>query len=164
MGKKLGVGIFSFTGDEGCVIVFTEILNDHYKEWINLIDFKFARALQKKNTLKGMDVAFVEGAISSKREEKRVKEVRKNCKVLVAIGSCAIDGSPSNHRNFFDKERMEEITPILKHFDLNKRVEPLKKFVKVDGEVPGCPMNDKAFVEVVNKALKDFGITKGGKA
>ena len=74
------------------------------------------------------------------------------------MGSCAIDGSPSNHRNFFDAERRKEIAPIIKKFNLNKRVEPLNKFIKIDASVPGCPMIGDKFVEVLNKHFKEFGI------
>lgn len=158
--KKLKIGIFSFTGDEGCVIVFTEILNDYIMQWKDLLEFKFARALQKKNTLKGIDVSFVEGAISSKKEAQSLIDIRKNSKRIVAIGSCAINGSPSNHRNSFDKKTLEEIKPTLKKFKLNTKVHPLKKYIKVDAEVPGCPMIEKTFVEVVNKYLKEFKVVK----
>jgi len=161
--RKLKVGIFSFTGDEGCVIVFTEILNDYLAKWKDLVEFRFARALQKKNSIRGIDVAFVEGAMSSKREVKRLREVRKNSKRIVAIGSCAISGSPSNHRNFFDKKRLKEIRPILNKFDLFEKVEPIKKFVKVDGEVPGCPMNEDAFIKAMEKYLGEFKISKSRK-
>jgi len=156
--KKLRVGIFSFTGDEGCVITFLEILNIYFFKWKDIIEFKYARVLQSKNEVKDIDVSFVEGAISSPREEKSIKKIRKNSKRVVAIGSCAIDGSPSNHRNFFDAARKKEIMPIIKKFNLNKRVEPLNKFIKVDTIVPGCPMMEGKFIEVLNKYFKEFGI------
>ena len=85
MNKKLNIGIFSFTGDEGCVIVFTEILNDYIGTWKDLVEFKFARVLQKKNTIKGIDVAFVEGAMSSPKEIKRLKQVRKTHWIAVSL-------------------------------------------------------------------------------
>ena len=69
--------------------MFTELLNEHYEEWFKLLNFKYAKILQSKNTLNGIDVAFVEGAITSKE---KIKEIRKNCKILVAIGSCVEKG------------------------------------------------------------------------
>jgi coenzyme F420-reducing hydrogenase gamma subunit len=156
--KKLKIGIFSFTGDEGCVINFIEILNYKFFEWIDHIDIKYAKALKSKNVLEDLDVAFVEGAISNKKEVEMIKKVRKNSKKLVAIGTCAIDGSPSNHRNFFDRAKMKEIRPIMKKFGHIKKVVPLKKFVKVDAEVPGCPIIEEKFVECMEKYLKEFGV------
>src|SRR3989344_9575723 len=92
-GRKLNVGIFSFTGDEGCVIVFTEILNYKIAEWKGLINFKSARVLQSKNEIEDIDVAFVEGAISTYKEEEKLKEIRAKSRKVVAIGTCAIDGA-----------------------------------------------------------------------
>lgn len=158
MPKKLNVGFFSFTSDEGCTIVFVEILNYKFFELKELIDFKYVKILKNKNEHSNIDVAFVEGAISSKKEIDRLKKIRENSKKLVAIGSCAINGTPSNHRNFFDEKKFQEISPILKRFNLNKNVEPLEKFVKVDSKVEGCPINEEKFVEVLNSYLKEFGV------
>jgi coenzyme F420-reducing hydrogenase gamma subunit len=158
--KRLRVGIFSFTGDEGCIIMFLELLNTYFFKWRDMIEFKYARVLQSRNVVKDIDVAFVEGAISTPREEKRIKEIRKNSKRVVAVGSCATEGAPSNHRNFFDAARKKEIEHVIKKFKLNWRVEPLSMFIKVDGIVPGCPMMGGKFVEVLNGYFKEFGIKK----
>jgi len=158
MAKKLKVGIFSFTGDEGCVIYFLEMLNERYKEWFEMIDFKYARVLKRRNVVKDIDVAFVEGAISTKKEEEKLREVRKNSKRIVAIGSCAISGNPSNQRNFFNMETKQEIDFLLKRFGHNEKVLPISEFVKVDDVVPGCPMIEENFVEVLAKYLKEFKI------
>jgi len=160
MKKKLKVGIFSFTGDEGCVIYFLEMLNERYKEWFELIDFKHARILKRKSIVKDIDVAFVEGAISSKKEEEKLREVRNNSKRVVAIGSCAISGNPSNQRNFFNMETKQEIDFLLKRFNMNEKVLPISEFVKVDDVVPGCPMIEENFVEVLTKYLKEFNVVK----
>jgi coenzyme F420-reducing hydrogenase gamma subunit len=160
MAKKLNIGIFSFTSDEGCVINFVEILNDKFFEWIELVNFKHARVLKTKNELKDLDVAFVEGAISNKKEEKKLKEIRKNSKIVVAIGSCAITGAPSNHRNFFNKETLEAIKPFLQQFEHREKVSPLHEIIKVDDTVPGCPIVPEKFVEVMEKYLKQFGVVK----
>jgi coenzyme F420-reducing hydrogenase gamma subunit len=154
--RKLKVGFFSFTGDEGCMIQFLEILNRKFAEWNDLLDIQYCRLLRSKNRMKGLDVAFVEGAVATYREEKSLKDIRKNSKKIVAIGSCAIDGTPSNLRNFFDEEKLKEIKNILEKFGHRKKVLPLKEFVKVDAEVEGCPMDEEAFIKVLNKYLKEF--------
>ena len=158
MKKKLNVGWFSFTCCEDSTIMFTELLNDHYKEWFEILDFKHARVLQKKNSLKGINVAFVEGAICSKQAIKELKEIRKNCKVLVAIGSCAVQGMPSAQRNNFDEKTRQEIQFLIDRFKHTDKVYNLKELVKVDYEVPGCPMEEDKFLEVLNKCLKEFKI------
>ncbi len=158
MKKRLNIGWFSFTCCEDSTIIFTELLNDHYKDWFEILNFKHARILQSKNTLKGIDVAFVEGAISSKEIVKELKEIRKNCKILVAVGSCAIQGMPSAQRNYFDEQTKQEIKFLLDRFKHTGKVYSLKELVKVDYEVPGCPMEEDKFLEILDRCLKEFKI------
>ncbi len=160
MKKRLNIGWFSFTCCEDSTIMFTELLNDHHEEWFKILNFKHAKILQSKNTMKGMDVAFVEGAITSNEMIKEVKEIRKNCKRLVAIGSCAIQGMPSAQRNFFDDKTKKQISFLLKKFHQTKNAKTVKDVVKVDYEVPGCPMEDNKFLEVLGKCLEEFKVAQ----
>jgi len=155
---KLKVGLFSFTSDEGCSMIFIELLNNHFFDWEKLLDFKYCKLLKSKGDIKNLDVAFVEGAISTFKEEKRLKEIRKNCKKLVAIGSCAVNGSPSNQRNFFSEDTKKEIKMVLDEFGHREKVSPLNEIVKVDDNVPGCPMDENKFLELLNKYFKEFKV------
>lgn len=160
MKKRLNIGWFSFTCCEDSTIMFTELLNDHHEEWFERLNFKHMKILQSKNTMKGMDVAFVEGAITSNEMIKDLKEIRKNCKKLVAIGSCAVQGMPSAQRNFFDGKTKKQISFLLKKFHQTKKVLIPKDIVKVDYEVPGCPMENDKFLEVLNKCLEEFKVAQ----
>jgi NAD-reducing hydrogenase small subunit len=104
-------------------------------------------------------VAFVEGAIATNHDEKKLKEIRKNSKKLIAIGACAVNGMPSAQRNTFDEKTRQEIQFILGRFGHREKVVPLKELVKVDDFVPGCPMNEEAFTKVLEKYLKEFNIS-----
>lgn len=158
MQKKLRVGWFTFTCSEDNTIVFLELMNERHAEWIRKLDFVHAKMLRSKNELKDLDVAFVEGAISGKKEVEKLEKIRANSKKLVAVGACAVTGLPSAQRNTFSEEQMEKIRPFLKLHGLNDKVEPVKKFVNVDMEVPGCPMDEKTFLAIMDKYLKEFGV------
>ncbi len=157
MARKLRVGVFSFTGDEGCVITFVEILNDWFMKWKDQVDFVNIRVLRGNNSLENLDVAFIEGAIAHPKEEAKLREIRANTKKLVAIGSCAIAGNPSNHRNFFDEKTLAEIRPLLEKFKHREKVVPLKEIVAVDAEVPGCPIQENVMVDLMNKYIAEMG-------
>jgi coenzyme F420-reducing hydrogenase gamma subunit len=75
------------------------MLNDHFAEWKKLVEFRFFKALKTKNRIEDLDVAFVEGAISSEKQTASLKNIRANAKYLVAIGACACNGQPSSGRN-----------------------------------------------------------------
>ena len=154
---KLRIGWFSFSCCEDSTIIFTEILNDYYKVWKDKVDFVSALVLQKRSTIKDLDVAFVEGAITSNAQEKKLLEIRKESKRLVAIGSCACTGMPSALRNDFDKDKKKEIENLLIRFQYSDRVRKVADVVKVDTQVPGCPMSEVNFLTVMNMYLKEFG-------
>jgi len=152
--RKLRFGFFSFTGDEGCMMIFIESLNARLVKWQKYVDISYSKLLREKsNNMKGLDVAFVEGAITNEEEVKRIKAVRKAAKKLVAIGECARTALPSAHRNVFAAKELAEIAPVLKKFNYLDKVYPLSKFVKVDYEVPGCPMDEAKFVALMETLI-----------
>lgn len=156
--KKLKVGWFSFSCSEDSTIMFTEMLNDNWDTWKDLVQFQHAKVLKKNNILEDIDVAFVEGAVSSAKEEKDVKEIRKVAKRVVTIGSCATTGLPAGQRNQFDDDTQECIKFLIQRFGQSDKVRSIPEVIEVDEKVPGCPMNEKKFLEVLNKYLKEFGI------
>lgn len=159
MNKKLRIGWFSFSCCEDSTIIFTELLNDHYKEWLGKIDFVNVLVLKKKNELKNLDVSFIEGAITSAKQEEKLLEIRSISKKLVAIGACACVGMPSSQRNFFDDKTNEEIKNILIRFKYADKVKKVSDVVNIDAQVPGCPMNENIFLQIMNKYLLEFGIS-----
>lgn len=151
--KKLRVGWFSFTCCEDSTILFTELLNTHWDRWKDKLEFVNARVLKTKGELKDLDISFVEGAISSQNHIDKLKKIRDNSKIVVAIGACAVNAMPSGWRNTFDEKTKQEIQYLVERFSHLPRVEPLSKFIKVDEIVPGCPMDEKRFLEIMDKYL-----------
>ncbi len=157
--KKLIIGWFSFTCCEDSTILFTELLNDNLEEWKKLIEFRHVKVLKTNNSLENLDVAFVEGAISSEKQALEAKKIREHAKIVVAIGSCACTGMPSASRNEFVSEEINDrIKWYLSHFDYSEKVIKLEDVIAVDDKVNGCPMNAQLFIETVNKYLKHFGV------
>jgi sulfhydrogenase subunit delta len=155
--KKLRVGFFSFTCCEGCTLVFLEALNskfDSYSEKLDLIHIRVLKPIPKK--FGKLDVAFVEGAICNKEELKKLKEIRKNSKKVVALGSGAINGWPSNLSNDFDKEKMKVVMPMIKKLKQFKKILPLHEYVKVDDKIEGCPISSKDLIAKIDKYFKEF--------
>lgn len=158
MAKKLRIGWFTFTCCEDSTIIFTELLNTHWQEWKEKVEFVHAKVIQTHNKWEDMDVAFVEGAISSDTQAEKLKKIRSLSKKLVAIGACACIGMPSSQRNTFDEATNAEIAPYLLQFHMSDRVKTVEDVVAVDAKVQGCPMNEKIFLEVVSKYLKEFSV------
>jgi len=157
MARKIRLGWFSFSCCEDNTVLFAEILNDHFFMVQEKFDIIHAKVLQSKNRWDEMDVAFVEGAIANKEQEETLKKIRGLSKTLVAIGSCACTGMPSAQRNNFDENTIHEIRFIKDKFNLLDKVHPLKDLVKVDMEVPGCPMDENKFLDALGAVIKMYG-------
>ncbi len=156
--KKLKVGWFTFSCCEDSTVLFTELLNEHWQDWLPYLDFKHAKVLKSKNSLTDMDVVFVEGAIASEEKAKELKKIRAKAKVLVAVGACAVTGMPSAQRNEFPEELRKSIDFLLEKFNYGEKVKRLDEIVKVDAKIPGCPMNEQKFIELIEQMFKKFNI------
>jgi coenzyme F420-reducing hydrogenase gamma subunit len=157
---KLVVGWFSFTCCEDSTILLTELLNDYLDEWKKVVEFRHMRALKTNNSLDGLDVAFVEGAISSDSQAREAQRIRNNAGYVVAIGACACTGKPSTSRNQFVSEQLNErIQWYLSHFDYGPEVRKLDDVIEVDDMVRGCPMKVPDFMQTLNKYLEIFDFT-----
>ena len=154
--NKLKIGWFSFSCSEDSTIVFTELMNEHWQEWKKIFDFRHARVLKSKNIMDEFDIAFIEGAITSDTHAEQLKEIRQKSKKLVAVGACAVQGMPAGQRNFFNEKQKKEIEPLLARFAALPKVLKVSEVVKVDAEVPGCPMDPNIFLKVVNELVAEL--------
>ena len=154
--QKIKIGWFAFSCCEDNTIVMTEVLNDHWEEWKQLVDFRYMPVLKSKNIFDEFDIAFVEGAIASPAHEERVKDIRQRSKKLVAVGSCAVTGMPSGQRNSFTKEQQEDIQFLIDRFGSLPKVLKVSDVVPVDVEIAGCPMDPKIFLEKVNALVAEL--------
>ena len=158
---RLVVGWFSFTCCEDSTILFTELLNDYLDAWNKVVEFRHIKALKTRNSLAGLDVAFVEGAISSDSQAEEARRIRDNARYVVAIGACACTGKPSTSRNQFVSEQINErIRWYLSHFDYGPEVRKLDDVIEVDDMVRGCPMKVPAFLQTLNKYLDLFNVSQ----
>jgi NAD-reducing hydrogenase small subunit len=110
-----------------------------------------------------VDVALVEGAVSSQDDMKLIQTIRKRSKILVALGDCAVTGNVPSMRNgvpvrkLLDRIYVEGVTvkpgiPTVSVPALLKQAVPLKDVVKVDLHVPGCPPKPAA----IGAALREL--------
>jgi len=101
----------------------------------------------------GVDIGILTGAVSNTHQEETAKEMRERCKILIALGDCAVFGGICTMRNFFDKEDVlrrgyvetestDEEGKVPRSDELGKlldRVKAVNEVVKVDVHIPGCP-------------------------
>ena len=154
--EKIKIGWFSFSCCEDNTIVMTEVMNDHWQEWKKIFDFRHVRIFQSKNTFDEFDIAFIEGAAASQEHEDRMKAIRNISKKVVAVGSCAVLGLPANQRNTFTPEQKANIDFLIKKFNALPEVKRVSDIIKVDMEIPGCPLSPEVFLEKVNALVAEL--------
>lgn len=143
------VAVFDFTGCEGCELQLAnkEETLHHFLDAIEVVRFREVSSANGGS----YDIALVDGAITREDEVDRLKAIRAEAKVVVALGSCACFGGVSKLKNAFDLEEANRVV----YGDFPKSTaptRPLSAVVPVDLAVPGCPVS-KAEVERVVKRL-----------
>jgi sulfhydrogenase subunit delta len=100
------------------------------------------------------DLSIVEGSITTAHDAERIKEVRKQSKVLVTIGACATAGGIQALRNFADVN--EFAAAVYAHPDYIKTLatsSPISAHVAVDYQLHGCPIDKGQLLEVISAYL-----------
>ena len=144
---KPKVGIFDFTGCEGCELNhlnFEDQLLD-ILEHVEIVEWREAMDGRADE----LDIAFVEGSLSTPDCIRRIHEVRRKAKVLVAVGACACSGGINGMKNLHAIEWVrEEVYGEDKYLFPTLPALPLDAVVKVDHKIRGCPMTQKEFLKV----------------
>jgi len=111
----------------------------------------------------GVDVGILSGSINSTGNVEVAEQMRRRCKILVAIGDCAVFGGITTMRNFCPlqeslKRAYEETEStvdgqIPNWPDIMKpvRARAVDEVVKVDVYLPGCPPRPEALFHVLNE-------------
>lgn len=147
------MGVFSLTCDEGCSIYLTEIFNRKLVEWLDKMELVYFLSVKNKTDFSNLDVALVEGVVTSQKDKEELEKIRNSTKILIAMGTCAMSALPSGQRNTFTPEQKEEIREHLEMYGFLPQALALKEVVKVDDEIPGCPVSEEIFVKTFEKYL-----------
>ena len=150
--KKPIVAIVSLTCCEGCQVSILDLGARFLQltENLKIGDFAF---LEESPDEQAYDVVFVEGSPITEDNIARLKDLRAKSRVLVALGACAALGGIAEIKNYQDKE--ERMRYVYKNFEgiNNPDIKPLSHYVKVDLEIPGCPINKEEFLRIAKKLL-----------
>ena len=149
---KPKVAIYDFTDCEGCevaLVALKEKILDLEKK-VNIVNWRLA---QENNKSGPFDVTIIEGTPITQHEIDLLKDLRKESKVLIALGACAcIAGIPGI---ISKKDRAKWYKKIYGSKYKPKGVDalPLASYVKVDFMIHGCPADTDEIARILEELL-----------
>jgi NAD-reducing hydrogenase small subunit len=162
--KKLKVATTSLAGCFGCHTSFLDI-DERLFDLLELVEFDRTPLTDIKDV--GMcDIGIIEGGLCNAENVRVLREFRRQCKTLIAIGACAINGGLPAQRNHLSLSLILEevyqtsvglangLIPNDPELPLPlAKVRPLHEVVKIDYFIPGCPPSADAIWKALNDIL-----------
>jgi NAD-reducing hydrogenase small subunit len=162
--RKLKMATVSLAGCFGCHMSFLDI-DERLLKLLELIEFDRSPLTDIKS-IGRCDIGLIEGGLCNAENVHVLREFRANCKTLVAVGACAINGGLPAQRNQLD------IGQVLRDVYCTRtssgssqipddpelplplnQVHPIHEVVHVDYFLPGCPPSADAIWTFLNDLI-----------
>ncbi|RMX15126.1 sulfhydrogenase subunit delta [Legionella jordanis] len=151
--SKPKLAVHKFTSCDGCQLAFLnagEALLE-LTEWLDIIHFAEAGFIDLNAKI---DIAFIEGSISTAAEVERIKQIRKNSRYMITIGACATAGGVQALRNLSNHaEWLASVYASPQFIDSLDTSTPISNHVHVDWELWGCPVNSHQVLDAIKSLL-----------
>ncbi|MDD1617577.1 MAG: Hydrogen dehydrogenase [Methylococcaceae bacterium NSP1-2] len=156
MANKIRIATTSLAGCFGCHMSFLD-LDERLVALAELVEFNRSPITDIKHC-GPCDIGLIEGGVCNAENVHVLREFRQNCKILVAVGACAINGGLPALRNSIPLEAclreayLDGIGVENPHIPndpelplLLNQVHPIHEVVKIDYSLPGCPPSADVF-------------------
>lgn len=154
--KKLQVATASLAGCFGCHMSLLD-LDERLFTLLDQVELVRSPLTSLQHRGK-YDLGLIEGGLCNAENVEVLRELRQQCKVLVAVGACAINGGLPAQRNHLDVrdclrsvyQRVPDDPELPLPLD---QVHPLHDVVRVDYFLPGCPPSADAIWQFLTDLL-----------
>ncbi len=150
---KPKVAVYKFSSCDGCQLTLLNA-EDELLDLASVVDISYF--LEATRTVKPgpYDIGIVEGSITTPHEKERIKDVRAECKFLIALGTCATAGGIQALRNFTRVSGLaERVYPHPEYLETLETSTSIAENVPVDLEIWGCPINKGTLLEALSALL-----------
>jgi sulfhydrogenase subunit delta len=151
------LAVYKFASCDGCQLQVIDVLGrarPHLGEVADVLEIEHFLEARSHIGPGPYDVGLVEGSVSTPHDVERIKEIRRQCRVLVTIGACATAGGIQALRNWGDVDdflRTVYATPAF--IDSLAQSTPISAHVKVDFELRGCPIDPRQLASVISAVV-----------
>lgn len=162
--RKVRVATVSLAGCFGCHMSLLD-MDERLVDLLDRIELD-SSPLTDIKSCGPCDIGLVEGGLCNAENVHKLREFRENCKTLVAVGACAINGGLPAQRNHLDiRDCLQTVyltgPGIERGFIPNnpelplplKQVHPIQDVVKVDYFLPGCPPSGEAIWQFLTQLI-----------
>lgn len=154
--NKPAIAVHKFSSCDGCQLALLN-LGESLLTLSSMVDIlHFAEAGPVDENAK-VDIAIIEGSISTTDDIERINRIRDNSSLVMTIGACATAGGLQALRNMADTQQW--IADIYANPAVIKSLEKstaIKEHIKVDLELWGCPVSKRQIVGAIRALL--FGV------
>jgi coenzyme F420-reducing hydrogenase gamma subunit len=150
---KPRISIHKFASCDGCQLAFLNLGEDllTLARMVDIVHFAEAGPV---NPEAAVDIAFIEGSISTPEDAERIRRIRANSRYLITIGACATAGGVQALRNFAKApEWIASIYAKPEYIQSLATSTPIARHVKVDLEIWGCPVSGRQVLAAARALL-----------
>src|SRR5664279_4981029 len=143
------VGIFKFASCDGCQLTLLDC-EDELLAVAGAVEIRYFPEASRNMGKGPYDIAFVEGSITTHHDADRIQQIRRQSRILIALGACATAGGIQALRNWKDSgEFVRLVYAKPDYISTLKTSTPVAEHVIVDYELRGCPVQKSHFLEIV---------------
>jgi len=154
-------------GCSGCHMSFLDI-DERLIDLAGKIDLVYSPIMDVKEFPPYADITLVEGAVANDEHAELAKIIRRNSKLVVSFGDCAVTGNVTAMRNHLELDavlsrsyiELADLTPQIPRdyntiAELMKTARPLHEIIKVDAFIHGCPPTADQIWHALNELLQN---------
>lgn len=147
--RRPRLAVWKFSSCDGCQLQLLD-LEDHLLDIAGAVDIAYFLEATRATACGPYDLSLVEGSITTRQDAERIRKVRRQSRVLVAIGACANSGGIQALKNFADHEAfIRAVYPRPDYIDTLATSTGIADHVPVDFELRGCPVDRHQLLEVI---------------
>ena len=151
------IAVHKFSSCDGCQLAFLNA-GEALLTLSNLVDIKHFAEAGPLDEHASVNIAFIEGSVSTPDDAQRLQKIRQQSNFIVTIGACATSGGLQALRNMANSEQwIASVYTNPEHIRTLDTSTPIRDHIKVDLELWGCPVNGRQVFAAVRALLS--GVT-----
>jgi NAD-reducing hydrogenase small subunit len=163
MSAKIRLATVWLDGCSGCHMSMLD-MDERLLDIADKIELVSSPLMDVKGFPENIDLTIIEGAVTNEEDLHKVLGFRKNTKLLMALGDCAVTSNVPGMRNTFSIDELrsrayienasaEQQMPDAVVPPLLSRTRPIHEVVNVDIYVPGCPPHADIIFYAISELL-----------